>query len=130
MLYKDTTKVVEFQQIPLCDYNDMKTTILEDGTFHISGVDETWKGLAFMTFDEDGNDKDDYDFCYDFNKRATKKLFELLHNKYMSNMKKEHGLKDILYLDIIKERFASKEGVDKLFEICDKYDIDYTRRNY
>ena len=130
VLYKDTVKVVEYQQIPLCDYNDMKATILEDGTFHISGVDETWKCLAFMTFDEDGNDKDDYDFCYDFSKRATKELFELLHNKYMSNMKKEHGLKDILNLDIIKERFASKEGVDKLFEICRKYDIDYTKRYY
>lgn len=28
------------------------------------------------------------------------------------------------------KRIASKEGVDKLFEICDEYGIDYTRRNY
>jgi 1,2-diacylglycerol 3-alpha-glucosyltransferase len=35
-----------------------------------------------------------------------------------------------LNLDVIQKRFASKEGVDKLFEICDEYGIDYTRRNY
>ena len=96
----------------------------------ISGIDETWKGLAFMTFDEDGNDNDDYDFCYDFTKKATKELFALLHNKYMGKMKQEPGLKELLNLDVIQKRFASKEGVDKLFEICDKYGIDYTRRNY
>ena len=130
VLYKDTEKIVDFQQIPLCDYNDMKAIMMEDGTFHISGVDETWKGLTFMTFDDDGYDNDDYDFSYDFTKKATKELFELLHNKYMSNVKKENGLKDILNLNVIKKRFTSKEGVDKLFGICDKYGIDYTRRNY
>ena len=130
VLYKDKTKVTNYQMIDLCDYNKMKAILLEDGTFHISGIDETWKGLAFMTFDEDGNDNDDYDFCYDFTKKATKELFALLHNKYMGKMKQEPGLKELLNLDVIQKRFASKEGVDKLFEICDKYGIDYTRRNY
>ena len=130
VLYKDKTKVTNYQMIDLCDYNEMKAIILEDGTFHISGVDETWKGLAFMTFDEDGNDNDDYDFCYDFTKKATKELFELLYTKYMGKMKQEYGLKELLNLDVIQKQFASKEGVDKLFEICDKYGIDYTRRNY
>ena len=130
VLYKDTTKVVEFQQIPLCDYNEMKATILEDGTFSISGVDETWKGLAFMTFDDDGYDNDDYDFCYDFTKVGTKKLFALLQDKDPYDVKTEEDLKDLLNLEVIQKRFASKEGVDELFEICDKNGIDYTRRNY
>ena len=129
-LYKETVKVTTFQQIPLCDYNDMKATILEDGTFHVSGVDKTWKGLAFMTFDDDGNDKDDYDFDYEFSKRATKILFALLHGKDPDEVETDADLKEILNLDVIKKRFASKEGVDCLFEFCKKHSIEYTRRNY
>ena len=130
VLYKDTEKVVEFQQIPLCDYNDMKATILEDGTFHISGVDETWKGLAFMTFDDDGYDNDDYDFDYEFTKKATKELFALLLGKDPNEVKTDADLKELLNLDVIQKRFASEEGVDKLFEFCRHYGIQYTRRNY
>ena len=130
MSHKDTVKVVEFQQVPLCDYNDMKATILEDGTFHVSGVDETWKCLAFMTFDDDGNDKDDYDFDYEFSKRATKILFALLQGKDPDEVETEADLKEILNLDVIKERFASKEGVEKLFGFCHHYGIQYTKRNY
>lgn len=130
VLYKDTAKVVEFQQIPLCDYNEMKATILEDGTFSISGVDETWKSLGFMTFDDDGYDNDDYDFSYDFTKVGTKKLFALLQDKDPYTVKTDTDLKELLNLGVIQKRFASKEGVDELFEICDKSGIDYTGRNY
>ncbi len=129
VLYKDT-KVVDFQQIPLCDYNEMKATILEDGTFSISGVDETWKSLGFMTFDDDGYDNDDYDFCYDFTKVGTKKLFALLQDKDPYTVKTDADLKELLNLNVIQKRFASKEGVDELFEFCDKHGIDYTGRNY
>ena len=129
VLYKDT-KVVDFQQIPLCDYNEMKATILEDGTFSISGVDETWKSLGFMTFDDDGYDNDDYDFSYDFTKIGTKKLFALLQDKDPYTIKTDADLKELLNLEVIQKRFASKEGVDELFEICDKHGIDYTGRNY
>ncbi len=130
VLYRDTEKVVEFQQIPLCDYNDMKATILEDGTFHVSGVDETWKGLAFMTFDDDGYDNDDYDFAYEFTKKATKELFALLQGKDPDEVKTGADLKELLNLDVIQKCFASEEGVDKLFEFCRHYGIQYTRRNY
>ena len=130
VFYKDTAKVVEFQQIPLCDYNEMKATILEDGTFSISGVDETWKSLGFMTFDDDGYDNDDYDFSYDFTKVGTKKLFALLQDKDPYTVKTDTDLKELLNLGVIQKRFASKEGVDELFEICDKSGIDYTGRNY
>ena len=130
MLYKDETKLTHFQQIDLCDYNEMKATILENGTFHISGVDETWKGLGFMTFDDDGYDNDDYDFDYEFSKRATKILFALLQEKDPDEVKTDTDLKELLNLNVIQKRFASKEGVDKLFDFCHHYGIQYTRRNY
>ncbi len=130
VLYRDTEKVVDFQQVPLCDHNDMKATILEDGTFHISGVDETWKGLGFMTFDDDGYDNDDYDFDYEFTKKATKELFALLLGKDPDEVKTDADLKELLNLDVIQKRFASEKGVDKLFEFCRHYGIQYTRRNY
>ena len=130
ILHKDEAKVTHFQQIDLCDYNEMKATILEDGTFHISGVDKTWKGLAFMTFDDDGYDNDDYDFVYEFSKRATKILFSLLQGKDPVKVQTDADLNELLNLDVIQKRFAGKEGVDKLFEFCHHYGIQYTRRNY
>ena len=130
VLYKDETKITHFQLIDLCDYNEMKATILEDGTFHISGVDETWKSLGFMTFDDDGYDNDDYDFVYEFTKVATKELFALLQGKDPDSIKTDDDLAELLKLDVIKKRFASKEGVDKLFDFCHHYGIQYTRRNY
>ena len=129
-LDKEEKKVVDFQQIDLCDYNKMKATILEDGTFSISGIDETWKALAFMTFDDDGCDNDDYDFSYDFTKKDTKELFALLQGKNYNSIKTDAELAELLNIEVIQKRFASKEGVDQLFEFCEKHGIEFTERTF
>ena len=83
-----------------------------------------------MTFDDDGCDNDDYDFSYDFTKKDTKELFALLQGKNYNSIKTDAELAELLNIEVIQKRFASKEGVDQLFEFCEKHGIEFTERTF